>query len=73
MLLAPPTKGRNVNSGPSGRNVEMKRQFLPSTLLLLLVVLACPLTMVFMMGGHGHGSDGSSGDTHQHRDSAGRS
>lgn len=51
----------------------MKRQFLPSTLLLLLVVLACPLTMVFMMGGHGHGSDGSSGDTHQHRDSAGRS
>jgi hypothetical protein len=43
-----------------------------STLLLLLVVLACPLMMMFMMGG-GHGPGGSSGEPHDHHDSAGRS
>ena len=33
-----------------------------STLFLLLVLLACPLMMVFMMrGGHGHG-----GHSHSH-------
>lgn len=46
-----------------------------STVLLPLVLLACPLMMMFMMGGHGHGGGGgaSSGDTHEHHDSAGRS
>ena len=35
-----------------------------STLLLLLVLLACPLMMVFMMrGGHGHGGHGQGGHT----------
>jgi multisubunit Na+/H+ antiporter MnhG subunit len=44
-----------------------------STLLLLLIVLACPVMMMFMMGGgHGHGSKDDSGDTNDHRDSAGR-
>jgi hypothetical protein len=28
-----------------------------STLLLLAAVLACPLMMMFMMGGHGHRTD----------------
>ena len=28
-----------------------------STLALFAAVLACPLMMMFMMGGHGHGSD----------------
>lgn len=33
-----------------------------STLFLLLVLLACPLMMVFMMrGGHGHGGHSHSG------------
>ncbi|MBF6299006.1 DUF2933 domain-containing protein [Nocardia amamiensis] len=31
-----------------------------STLLVLLVVLACPLMMMFMMGGQGHGNDDQS-------------
>lgn len=44
----------------------------PEALLLLLIVLACPLMMVFMMrGGHGsHGAhsmhDDVSGDTGEH-------
>lgn len=43
-------------------------------LLLGLVLLACPLMMMFMMsGGHGHGSDHHPSDTDEHRDSAGRS
>jgi hypothetical protein len=45
-----------------------------SAVLLLLVVLACPLMMMFMMGGHG--MDGSHSDTRendirQHHDSGG--
>lgn len=28
-----------------------------STLLVALVVLACPVMMMFMMGSHGHGGD----------------
>ncbi len=48
-----------------------------STLALLLVVLACPLMMMFMMGGMGGGRDNDtkhdSPDTPDHRDSAGRS
>lgn len=51
-----------------------------STLALLLVVLACPLMMMFMMGGMGgmgggRGNDTKhdSSDTPEHRDSAGRS
>jgi hypothetical protein len=36
-----------------------------STLFLLLVLLACPLMMVFMMrGGHGHGGHSHSGHDH---------
>ncbi|MDH6194274.1 hypothetical protein M2272_000895 [Mycobacterium frederiksbergense] len=46
-----------------------------STVVLALVVLACPVMMMFMMGGHGgrsnHGS-GSDGDP-QHRGSTERS
>lgn len=48
-----------------------------STLALLLVVLACPLMMMFMMGGMGGGRGNDtkhdSSDTPEHRDSAGRS
>jgi hypothetical protein len=48
-----------------------------STLALLLVVLACPLMMMFMMGGMGGGrgndTNHDSSDTPEHRDSAGRS
>ncbi len=51
-----------------------------STVLLALVLLACPVMMMFMMGGrggmgggHGHGSDQDSSSTDDHRDSAGRS
>lgn len=36
--------------------------------LLFAVVLACPLMMVFMMGGHG----GHGADTNEHRTAAGR-
>jgi len=37
-----------------------------SILLLGLIVLACPMMMVFMMGGHGHGcsSGTDAGETH---------
>jgi Protein of unknown function (DUF2933) len=48
-----------------------------STVVLLLIVLACPVTMMFMMGGHGmggsHGSDRDADDIHRHRDSTGPS
>jgi hypothetical protein len=48
-----------------------------STVLLALVLLACPVMMMFMMGGmgggRGQGSDQGSSDTHEHRDSAGQS
>ena len=41
-----------------------------STIFLLLLVLACPLMMIWMMrGGHGHGDHGhSEGDRHDHSD-----
>jgi hypothetical protein len=36
-----------------------------STLFLLLLLLACPLMMVFMMrGGHGHGGHSHGGHDH---------
>jgi hypothetical protein len=38
-----------------------------STLLFGLIVLACPLMMMFMMGGHG----GSHGGSDQHTDKSG--
>jgi len=48
-----------------------------STSALLLFALACPLMMMFMMGGMGggHGNDTKHdrSDTPEHRDSAGRS
>jgi hypothetical protein len=48
-----------------------------STVVLLLIVLACPLMMMFMMGGHNmgcsHGSDHDADDIHRHRDSTGPS
>lgn len=53
-----------------------------STLLVALVVLACPVMMMFMMGSHGHGDDhdkaggGTPGDAntrHDHGPTAGRS
>jgi len=50
-----------------------------STVLLLLVVLACPVMMMFMMrgmggmgGGHGDGSDRGSTDIGEHHDPAAR-
>ncbi|MCV7298169.1 DUF2933 domain-containing protein [Mycobacterium barrassiae] len=47
-----------------------------STVLLLLVVLACPVMMMFMMGvmggRHGDGPDQGSTDIGEHRDSADR-
>jgi Protein of unknown function (DUF2933) len=44
-----------------------------ATVLLALVVLACPVMMVFMMsGGHSHGTDHDATDTHDPRDTAGR-
>jgi hypothetical protein len=52
-----------------------------STVFLLLIALACPLMMMFMMGGHGmggHGMNGShggandAGDSRRHEDSTGR-
>ena len=40
-----------------------------STLLILLLVLACPLGMAFMMrGGHGHGGHAHRHDDHDHAD-----
>jgi len=41
-----------------------------STVFFLLLVLACPLMMMWMMrGGHGHGGHGhSEGDRHDHSD-----
>ncbi len=32
-----------------------------STILLFLLILACPLMMIFMMRGHGHGHGGHGG------------
>ncbi|MEO6086457.1 MAG: DUF2933 domain-containing protein [Umezawaea sp.] len=44
------------------------------TILLGLLVLACPLMMVFMMGGHGGGSgqDDGQSDEHHHGPTSGR-
>ena len=39
-----------------------------SSLLFGLVVLACPLMMVFMMGGHGHGHSDAPHDDHSTTD-----
>jgi hypothetical protein len=39
-----------------------------STVLLGLLVLACPVMMIFMMsGGRGHGADHGGGDTNETR------
>ena len=39
------------------------------TLILLLIVLACPLMMIFMMRGHGHGApSGHAGRGHSGHD-----
>lgn len=35
-----------------------------ATALFFLLILACPLMMIFMMRGHGHGNGGE----HEHRD-----
>ena len=45
------------------------------TMLFGLIVLACPLMMMFMMGGHGgHGGSGQDGhsDQHHHGPTAGQ-
>jgi hypothetical protein len=42
------------------------------TMLFGLLVLACPLMMMFMMGGHG-GHGGGSDDQHRDRHTTGRS
>ena len=43
-----------------------------STVLLALVLLACPVMMMFMMStGHGHGTGHDGGDTHENHDSHG--
>ena len=45
----------------------------PASLVLIgLVVLVCPLMMLFMMGGgHGHGANDDDRDAHEHRDTSG--
>jgi hypothetical protein len=43
-----------------------------STIFLGLALLACPLMMMFMMGGHGGGSGRESNDTQQRNDPAER-
>ncbi|SDM28417.1 Protein of unknown function [Lentzea albidocapillata subsp. violacea] len=44
------------------------------TMLVGLLVLACPLMMMFMMGGHGgHGGHGGSDEQHHDQHSSGRS
>ena len=43
------------------------------TLLLLLIVSACPLMMLFMIGGHGGSEGADCGDSHRQHESAGRS
>lgn len=51
-----------------------------STILVGLLVLACPVMMLFMMGGHGHGGGSGHGgehhaephDTSRHPESRGR-
>ena len=42
-----------------------------TTMLFALLVLACPLMMMFMMGGHG--GHGGSGEQHHDKHSSGRS
>lgn len=44
-----------------------------SIILWALIVLACPVMMMFMMGGHGGGSKHGSTDEAQRSDSAGPS
>ncbi len=44
-----------------------------STILWALIVLTCPVMMMFMMGGHGGGSNHGSTDEAQRSDSAGPS
>ncbi len=44
-----------------------------STILWALIALTCPVMMMFMMGGHGGGSNHGSTDTAQRSDSAGPS
>jgi len=45
-----------------------------TTMLLGLLVLACPLMMMFMMGGHGgHGDRGGSDEQNHDHHSSGRS
>ena len=41
------------------------------TLLVLLLVLACPLMMVWMMRGHGGHGNASHGQGHSHMDAGG--
>jgi hypothetical protein len=45
-----------------------------TTVLVGLLVLACPLMMMFMMGGHGgHGGRGGADEQHHDQHSSGRS